>query len=144
MNNYFECKVKFAKTLENGKEKKVTEVYLVDAISYSEAESRFIEYISPFISGEYSIPSIKPFKCSEIFESELESDDKYYLGKLAFITLDEKSGIEKETYTNVLIKASDMNYALKNLNEGMKGTMADYKSVVIKETKIMDVIKYNK
>ena len=144
MNTYFECTIKYEMLIANEYQKKIVEKYIVESLSFSEAESRFIEYISPFISGEYSIPSIKPFKCSEIFESELESDDKYYLGKLAFITLDEKSGVEKETYTNVLIKASDMDNALSNLKEGMKGTMADYKSVVIKETKIMDVIKYNK
>ena len=144
MNTYFECTIKYEMLIANEYQKKIVEKYIVESLSFSEAESRFIEYISPFISGEYSIPSIKPFKCSEIFESELESDDKYYLGKLAFITVDEKTLKEKETYTNVLIKASDMDNALSNLKEGMKGTMADYKSVVIKETKIMDVIKYNK
>lgn len=142
MRNWFLCKIRYEKVMENGMEKKVTEQYLVDALSFTEAEARIIEEMTPFISGEFTVSDIKRANYSELFPSEEESADKWYEGRLAFITLDEKSGKEKRTYTNVLIQASDIRDAMKKLDEGMKGTMADYQSVSLKETAIMDVFMY--
>lgn len=139
MKDYFLCKIRYKKTMENGMRKKVTEPYLVESLSFTEAEARIIEEMTPFITGEFSVSDIKRTNYSEIFPSNEESADKWYEGRLAFITLDEKSGKEKRTYTNVLIQASDIQDAMKKLDEGMKGTMADYQSVSLKETAIMDV-----
>ena len=143
MNNWFLCKIRYEKTMENGMNKKVTEPYLVDALSFTEAEARIIEEMTPFISGEFTVSDIKRANYSELFPSNEESADKWYEGRLAFITLDEKSGKEKRTYTNVLIQASDIRDAMKKLDEGMKGTMVDYQSILLKETAIMDVYPYN-
>lgn len=140
MNTLFECKVKSNKQLENGLVKKVTEKYLVEAVSFSDAETRFIEYITQYISGEYSISGIKIARYSEIFDKE--DGDRYFDCKVQFITLDEKTGIEKKQNVKMLVKANDIREAMKNLDEGMKGTMADYLSVLIKETDIIDIYKY--
>lgn len=142
MNNCFLCKIRYEKVMENGMNKKVAETYLVDALSFSEAEARIIEEMTPFVSGEFTVSDIKRANFSEIFPSDEESADKWYEGRLAFITLDEKNGQEKKTYTNVLIQASDIRDAMKKLDEGMKGTMADYQSISLKETAIMDVYPY--
>lgn len=142
MKDYFLCKIRYEKTMENGMQKKVTEPYLVEALSFMEAETRIIEEMTPFITGEFAVSDIKRTNYSELFPSNEESADKWYEGRLAFITLDEKSGKEKRTYTNVLIQASDIQDAMKKLDEGMKGTMADYQSVSLKETAIMDVYPY--
>lgn len=142
MKDYFLCKVRYEKTMENGMQKKVTELYLVEALSFTEAEARIIEEMTPFITGEFVVSDIKRSNYSELFPSNEESADKWYEGRLAFITLDEKSGKEKRTYTNVLIQASDIQDAMKKLDEGMKGTMADYQSISLKETAIMDVYPY--
>ena len=80
---------------------------------------------------------------SEIFTSEEDSADKWYAGRLAFITVDEVIGKEKRTYTNVLVQAADIHDAMKKLDEGMKGTMADYSSISLKETAIVDVYPYH-
>ena len=143
MNNLFECKIRYEKTMDNGMDKMVTEPYLVDALSFTEAESRIIEEITPFISGEFTVSDIKRANYSELFFSDEESADKWFACKLEFITLDEKTGIEKKTKTNVLVQAADLRDAMKKLDEGMKGTMADYNAVCIKETAIMDVYPYN-
>ena len=143
MHTWFECKIRYEKLMENGMNKKVTEPYLVDALSFTEAEARIIEEMTPFITGEFTVSDIKRANYSELFPSDEEAADKWYAGKLAFITLDEKSGTEKRTCTNVLIQAADMHDAMKKLDEGMKGTMADYQSILLKETKIMDVFPYN-
>ncbi len=142
MHTWFECKIRYDKTMENGLNKKVTEPYLVDALSFTEAEARIIEEITPFISGEFTVSDIKRANYSELFSSEEEAADRWFNCKMAFITLDEKSGAEKKTYTNVLIQAADIKDAMKKLDEGMKGTMADYQSIALKETAIMDVYPY--
>lgn len=139
MANWFECKVRYDKMMENGAVKKVTEPYLVDALSFTEAEARIIEEQTPFISGEFNVSAVKRTKISEIFWDD--SADKWYLAKVAFITIDEKSGVEKKQTTMILVAANDFKGALDNFMEGMKGTMADFEIVSISETPIMDVYK---
>ena len=142
MQKWFECSFKYEKVMNNGKEKKITELYLVDALSITEAEARLIEEMTPFISGEFQCKGIKEAKYSEIFFSEEVTADRYFKCKLLFITLDEKSGKEKTTSTQILVQAADLRDAVKKLDEGMKGTMADYQIASVSETKIMDVYPY--
>lgn len=142
MYEWFECKIKYEKTLESGLQKKVTEPYLVDAINFTEAEKRIIEEIAPFMSGEFQVSDIKRARFAELFETAEESADKWFKAKLTFITLDEKSGAEKKTSQNVLIQAADLRKAVKRLDEGMKGSMMDYIISSIAETPIMDVYHY--
>lgn len=136
---WFECKVGYKKTLENGVEKKVNEPYLVDALTFTEAEARIIEEMTPFISGEFTITAVKRMKINEIFFDDRA--DKWYMAKVAFITIDEKTAAEKRTVTAMLVAASDFKEAYDNLVDGMKTTMADYEIVSIAETMIMDVYK---
>ena len=142
MHNWFECKIRYEKTLENGMNKKVTEPYLVDALSFTEAESRIIEEMTPFISGEFTVSDIKRANYSELFSSDEEKADRWFKCKLYFITLDEKSGAEKKTATQVLVPAADLRDAVKKLDKGMEGTMADYSIASVTETAIMDVYPY--
>lgn len=141
MNNWFECKVSYEKMLENGMQKKVTEPYLVDALSFTEAEARIIEELKPFISGEFIIADIKRAKLSELFF--FEGGDRFFKAKVQFITLDEKSGSEKKTAVNMLAQASDIDEALRVVKKGMEGTMADYAIASLLETTIMDVFPYS-
>ena len=117
MNEWFECKVRYEKTLENGLVKKVTEPYLVDALSFTEAERRFIEEIEPFMSGEFQVTDIKRAKYAELFETDEDAADRWFKAKVAFITLDEKSGAEKKSNQNMLIQASDLRDAVKRLDK---------------------------
>lgn len=142
MHNWFTCKIRYIKTMENGMNKKVTEPYLVDALSFTEAESRIIEEITPYMTGEFVVSGVARANYSELFFSDEESADKWYKCKLYFITLDEKTGIEKKEATNVLVQASDLKDAIKKLDEGMKDTMADYEIAAVSETAIMDVYPY--
>lgn len=143
MHTWFECKIRYEKTMDNGLVKKVTEPYLVDALSFTEAEARIVEEIQPFISGEFTVSDIKRANYSELFPSDEEAADRWFSCRLEFITLDEKSGAEKKTRTTVLVQAADLRDAMKKLDEGMKGTMADYNAVCIKETGLMDVYPYS-
>lgn len=142
MHNWMECKIRYEKVMENGMNKKVTESYLVDALSFTEAEARIIEEMTPYITGELTVANITPAKYSELFSSEDPADDRWYKCKMVYITLDEKSGAERRQAVNVLVQASDVDTAKKNLDEGMKGTMAGYLVESVAETKIMDVYPY--
>lgn len=137
MNQWFETHVKYEKTMETGIPKKVDETYLVDAMSSTEAENRTIEEMTPFISGEFEVSAAKKARISELFYDA--AGDKWYRCKVCFITLDEKSGMEKRSYSNMLVQASDFQTAVSNLETGMKGTMSDWEIFSITETKIMDV-----
>ena len=142
MHCWFECKIQYEKTMENGTQKKVTEPYLVDALSFTEAEARIIEEVTPFIAGEYTVSDIKRAKFSEVFFSTSESDDRWFKAKITFVTLDEKSGSEKKTATNILVQACDLRKAVKKIDENMKGSMADYIISGVQETMLMDVYPY--
>lgn len=99
--------------------------------------------MTPFISGEFTISDIKRANYSELFPSDEASADRWFKCKLFFITLDDKSGAEKKTSTQVLVQAADLRDAVKKLDEGMKGTMADYQIASVSETAIMDVYPYS-
>lgn len=142
MNEYFECVVKFEKTMENGMVKKVSEPYIVDALSFTEAEKRFLEYIEPYMSGEYEVKAVKRANYSEIVSATDEDADKWFKAKVAFITLDEKTGIEKKSAQNMLVQAADLRDAVKRLDKHMEGTLADYEISAVAETAIMDVYFY--
>lgn len=134
---WIETKVRFDKTMENGTVKKVTEPYLVDALSFTEAEARIIEEVTPFISGDFKVSAVKKTNIAEIFRDD--SGDKWYKVKVAFITIDEKSAAEKRKASYILVQASDFKGAYDNFMDGMKGTMADFEIVAITETALMDV-----
>ncbi len=139
MANWFECKVKYDKTQENGSVKKVSEPYLVDALSFTEAEARITEEQRPFISGEFSVDAVKRTKIAEIFFND--GADRWYMVKVAFITIDEKTAKEKRAVSQILVQASNFREALENFLKGMEGTMADYEIVQIAETPLMDVYR---
>ena len=141
MYNWFECKIRYDKMLETGMQKTVTEPYLVDALSFTEAEARIIEEIKPFISGEFSVSDIKRVKYTESFFNE--TGDRYYKAKLYFITLDEKSGAEKKTAVNMLVQATELKEAVEIVEAEMKKTMIDYTFAAVNETAIMDVFPYS-
>lgn len=134
---WFETKVRYDKIQENGAVKKVNEPYLVDALTFTEAEARIIEEISHYLSGEFTISAVKKTKIAEIFFDE--NGDRYYMVKVNFITLDEKSGTEKKSASFILVQARDFDGALARFKEGMKGSMADYDIASITETPLMDV-----
>ena len=141
-SNWFECKVRYEKTLEDGKVQKVTEPYIVDALSFTEAEARIIEEMRPYMSGEFTVSDIKRAKYAELFPSAEEQADKWYKCKVMFITLDEKKGVEKKTAAQMLVQAGSVRDAIDKLENGMSGSMADYEIASVTETKIMDVYPF--
>lgn len=133
---WFETKVRYDKTMDNGSVKKVTEAFMVDALSFTEAEARISEEVAHFTS-EFTISAVKITKIAEIFQQY--TGDKWYLVKAAFITLDEKTAVEKKSISQYLVSADSFKEAYDHFMEGMKGTLADFEINTIQETAIMDV-----
>ena len=140
MHNWFQCKVKYERNAEDGSITKVNEAYLIDALSFTEAEERINEEMKPYISGEFLVADIKRARISELFENE--SGDRWYRSKIYFISLDEEKGVEKRIATTMYAQASSVKDALEVIEKGMKGTLADYEIAAITETNIMDVFPY--
>jgi len=143
-STWFECKIRYEKTLEDGSQKKVTELYTVDALSFTEAESSITEEMSAYISGEFEVRDIKKAAYGEVFFSDAPSADRWYKTKLQFITIDDKTEKEKRSNVNYLVHAATLEQAVKSIDEVMGGTMIDYVIASIAETQIMDVFEHNK
>lgn len=142
-SDWFETKIRYEKTQEDGMQKATTEQYVVDALSFTEAENSIIEEMSSYISGEFKITDIKPAAYHEIFFSENANDDKWYKAKLQFITLDEKTDKEKKSNVVYLVQADNFANAVKNIQDFMGKTMIDYVIASVAETQIMDVYEHN-
>lgn len=137
---WYECKVKYRKTDETGNQKVTTEPYLVDAVSYTEAESRITEEMTAYISEEFKITTIKVANYAEIHP--FENADRWFKSKISLIAYDEESGKERKTNMYFLVQANDVKEAYDNTVSTMKGTMGDYTIPAIAESPIMDVFPY--
>jgi hypothetical protein len=126
--------------MDNGVMKRVSEPYLVDALSFTEAEARIIENIKPYVSGDFQVANIKRARIAEMFLNP--NGDRYYRIKVNFISLDEKNGTEKKTAVQMLTQASDIREAIIVLDAGMKDSMADYTIASVSETMIMDIFPF--
>lgn len=130
--------VRYDKTLENGLIKTVSEQYLIDAMSFTEAEARTIETLTPYISGDFIIPQITRPRISELVLAADSGCDRYYKVKIAFITIDENTAVEKKTNCFILVQASNFKNACLRFDKHMQGSLADYEILSIAETPIMD------
>jgi hypothetical protein len=141
-STWFETKVKYDKTVDDGSVKPIIEQYVVDAFTFSEAEETIIKEMKPYISGQFDVKAIAPTSYGEIFFSDAPADDRWYKAKLQFITIDEKSGKEKRVNSYKLVQAASINGAIKHIEEVMGGTMIDFVIASIDETKITDVFEH--
>ena len=140
--NWFEAKIKYVKINEDGYEKKVNEAYLLDAMSYTEAESRIIHEMESLISGDYYITNLKKSNITELVPSEDEKDDRWYKAKVLIIDADEVSGKEKSSVQFYLVAAANLRGALENLEKSLSTYVVPYEIESIADTSIMDVFPY--
>lgn len=134
--------MRYDKTMDNGMQKKVTELYVVDAFTFAEAEATVINRMKVYISGEFEVKNLTPTVYNEIFFSDKELDDRWYKARLQFITIDEKTEKEKRSTVTYLVQAATVSGAIKSIEEVMGSTMIDYVIAGISETKIMDVFEH--
>lgn len=138
MNNWYECKVKYQKVDEDGKQKAVSEIYMVDAVSFTDAESRITKELEQFAGlGEFNVASIKTTNYSELVPNE--SGDRWFKCKAVFISFDEKSGKERRTSSNILVQANDVKDAFETLSKALSTSISDFTIPMIQESSIMDI-----
>lgn len=140
---WFETKIRYEKTMDDGTAKKVTEPYVVDAMSFTEAENSIINEMSSYISGEFEVRDIKKATYGEIFFSDLDKDDKWYKAKLQFITIDEKTEKEKRSNVYYLVQAGSLTGAINHIDEVMGETMIEFDIASVAETQIFDVFEHD-
>ena len=142
VSKFFEVKIQYQKTLENGKEKKVTEQYVVEALSFTEAETRIVEEMTHYISGDFDVVSEKIAPYNEIFLSDNSTDDKWFVSKVGFITLDDKTAKEKKQTFRYLVQAATSEIALDYTKEMLSNGMYDYSIDSVQDTPTLDVFLY--
>ena len=142
VSKFFEVKVQYQKMQDDGKEKKVTEQYVVEATSFTEAEARIIEEMSPYISEALDVVAEKIPPFNEILLSDNSNDDKWFLSKVSFITIDEKTAKEKKTSQRLLVQAETSEKAMDHTKEMLSHGMYDYSIDAVKDTPTLDVFLY--
>ncbi|MBF1312753.1 MAG: DUF4494 domain-containing protein [Porphyromonadaceae bacterium] len=143
MNYWFECKVSYERQADSMGMKKVSESYLVDALSFTEAEERIIKEIRPFVSvGELEVVNIRRARIAELFLNDEAEDDRYFRAKVNFITVDEKSGSEKKTSATMIVKSDSLPNAVTELKAQLDSQMASYEIAAVTDTQILDVFQY--
>lgn len=143
MNYWFECKVSYERQADSMGMKKVSESYLVDALSFTEAEKRITKEVRPFVSvGELEVVNIRRARIAELFLNEEAEDDRYFRAKVNFITVDEKSGSEKKTSATMIVKSDSLPNAVTELKAQLDSQMASYEIAAVTDTQILDVFQY--
>lgn len=138
MAMYFETKIRYDRIQENGAVRKATDTFIVDAITFSDAEALTVEKATPYISGEFAVTSIRKTKIAEVFRDDRDSADKWWLVKVNFITVN-TNGKEKKSPVLILVQAANDKDARERFNEGMKGSMSNFDIAAIIETPILEV-----
>lgn len=143
MNYWFECKVSYERQADDMGMKKVTETYLVDALSFTEAEERIIKEVSPFVSiGELEVVNIKRVKIAELLLNEDDAEDRYFRSRVNFISFDEKSGTEKRSAATMIIKSATLAGAVSTLITELEKQLGNYEIASVSDTQILDVFRY--
>ena len=143
MNYWFECKVSYERQADSMGMKKVSESYLVDALSFTEAEERITKEIRPFVSvGELEVVNIRRARIAELFLNDEAEDDRYFRAKVNFITVDEKSGSEKKTSATMIVKSDSLPNAVTELKAQLDSQMDSYEIAAVTDTQILDVFQY--
>ena len=140
MQTWFECKVKYVKIDDDGRERKVSEIYLVDAVSFTDAETRIIQQMETMVRGEFMVDNIKKSNIVEIFPHE--NGEFWYKARIGIVTIDENAGKEKKINNHFLVAADDIKQALQRLEEGLSYILVPYQTTSLAISTIVDVFPY--
>ena len=137
---YYECKVAYQKEVGDGKLQKQNDVYLIQAVSFADAETRVLEEVKPFVfmGQEIEMKTIKKVQYTEVLPNP--QGHFFFKAKVLLTTVDENAGKEKKISTSMLIQEVDMESAYKALNQFMKNSITDYEITNLQVTNIIDVL----
>ena len=136
---WFEVKVRYEQTQEDGTEKMVTETYVYKAADFGEAFDKAVKHMSTYTRGEFGITAMKIAQYGEIVMQDDRTEEKYYRVKVIFITLDEKTNKEKKTACHYLVNADSVEKARKYADTILSDPMVDFVIEAVQEAKICDI-----
>lgn len=136
--SYYQTTARVDRITENGEQKKVSEKYLVDALTCFEAIELTTAELHSTTNGKLEITEVKKTAISETF-GNLEAE-KFFVARVNFIQLDEKSGKEKKTQYQWFIGADEYDTAKTVLTEEIKKSMADIEIAGLVESPIIGFI----
>ncbi len=136
MAQWIETRLRYDKIDERGKQRKVTEPYLVDALSFTEAEARIANEMKSYISGDFDVSAVKKVKIAEVIPSD--AGGWWYKLRAMFISIDERTGAEKLTPHDFMIQADNIEEAIMTFKSEVH-LLIDYKIAGITETPILDI-----
>ncbi len=139
--NWFEVTIRYIKSQEEGTSKKVTERYAIDAVSFTEAETRITEEITDNAWQDCKITSEAQAAYGEIIFSGNEEDKNWYKCKVVYINIDEHTGKKKTTKVSYLVQARSITGAIANVNDALKSALCDYEIINATKTDIVVVIE---
>ena len=137
MKVWYNCKVKYGRETEDGFMKQITEDYLVDAISYTEAESRIYGIMEDHVSGEFSINSISKTNITEVIN--YEDSESWYKCKVTYSTVDGDSGKDLKVTAYFLVSAEQVKMAFERVEDNLSSMLVPFDIPSIALTKIIDV-----
>lgn len=140
MQTWYECKVKYLKIDQSGHERKVSDNYLLDAVSFTDAETRIYNEIQQLTNGEFQVTNIKKSNVIEVVPSD--TGEWWYKAKISLITIDEEAGKEKKNTNYILVQANDPNHALEVLDKGLSYLLVPYTVTGVQLSPILDVFPY--
>ncbi len=141
MQTWFESKVKYTKISGSGNEQLVTENFLLDAVSYTDAETRIIRKMQELVKGgEFTIVDIKKSRVAEVFP--FESGEWWFKATINLVSIDEDAGKEKKIRTYYLVMADDIKEALERLEESLSYLVIPYVTTSVAVSNIVDVFPY--
>lgn len=142
MSKWFDIRIKYDKVDErSGKDKTVSESYLVDAVSFTEAEARSLEEIGATIGkSDFEIKNITPVVVEDVYD--YEDGENWYKCTVVFTDVDEKSCKEKRTEFNFFVFASGTENAQQRIEEKQKDVLIPWEVTLVKVTKVIDIFPY--
>lgn len=141
MQTWFECKAKYVKVTESGREQTITENFLLDAVSFTDAETRIIRQLEQIAKGEFSVTDIKKSRIGEVFS--YETGEWWFKATINLVTVDEEAGKEKKMRTYYLVMADDIKQALERLDESLSYLVIPYVVSAMAVSTIVDVFPYD-
>ncbi|HQN93061.1 MAG TPA: DUF4494 domain-containing protein [Prolixibacteraceae bacterium] len=140
MQTWYECKVKYMKLDQSGMEQNVNDNYLIDAVSFTDAETRIFEIMKEITRGDFQVVNIRKSNITEVVSKN--DGEWWYKAKINLVTIDEEKGKERKITNYILVMANDIHDALKQLDEGLSYMLVPYATTAIQLSTIADVFPY--
>lgn len=139
MATWFLCKIRYRKQSENGKQLTINESYLIDSVSFTDAEARIYQELSSIIK-DFSLTGVRPMRLTDVFH--YEDAETWYKCKVNYISIDEKSGKEKKVQNTMLVSASTVKQAYERIEESLSTMLVPFEISDINITNIMEIFPY--